>query len=137
MPKPIEVDLDGIYSAWRLYLLKRGDAKFFGMVFDTTKKAQFPYANLRMISRPTMASDLQGDESSISITFETEAYINTDKYLMLYRIDEASANFFLELGFRRVSDTQLIKVSDTVTKVVSRFTMTNYCGCFLKEIESF
>ena len=134
MPRTITVDLNAIYAAWRIYLIAHSKAEHFGMVYDSTQQAKFPYANLMMINRPTNGSDLGGDEASITLTFETEAYINSNKYLTLYEIDTASANFFSELGFRRIGDTQLLKVSGTVTKVVSRFVMTHYCGSFLKEL---
>lgn len=138
MGKAMELDLDAIYGAWRSYLLEHSQAEHFGMVFDPTRQSEFPYANLRLISRPTVGGDLEGDEMSISLTFEAEAYINDNKYLTtLYGIDTASADFFLQLGFRRVGDATPIKVSNTVTKITSRYYMNNYCGYFLKELGSF
>jgi len=132
MATGIEFNIDDVYSAWREYLLANSKAKYFGMVFDTKKQANFPYANFRLIGRPTSGSTLQNDEASINLTFETEAYINSNKYTMLYDIDSASANFFIELGFRRIGNSELIKVSDTVTKITSRFVLNNYCGYFLR-----
>ena len=126
----VEVDIDRFYVAWRQYLLANSEAKYFGMVYDPTKPAKFPYANIRMISRPRVGSDLQGEESSITLTFETEAYIKSDNFLTLYNIDTASADFFIELGFARVGDSQILKVSDTVTKITSRFTLRNYTDGF-------
>ena len=137
MGKSIEVDLDRIYKAWRVYLIGKTEARYFGMIFDVTRQAKFPYANFRMLGRSTNGSDLQGDESSIQLTFETEGYINDNKYLTLYDIDTASTDFFFELGFKKIGDSPLIKVSDTVTKISSRFLLQNYCGYFLKEIGSF
>ena len=134
MATGIEFNIDDVYSAWREYLLANSKAKYFGMVFDTKKQASFPYANFRLIGRPTGGSTLQNEESSVTLTFETEAYINSNKYSVLYDIDTASANFFLELGFRRVGNSEPIKVSDTVTKITSRFSLSNYCGNFLKNL---
>jgi len=134
MATGIEFNIDDVYSAWREYLLANSKAKYFGMVFDTKKQANFPYANFRLIGRPTNGSTLQNDESSINLTFETEAYINSNKYTMLYDIDSASANFFIELGFHRIGNSEPIKVSDTVTKITSRFVLNNYCGYFLKDL---
>lgn len=134
--RTIRLDLDAIYASWRRYLLANSSAKHFGMVFDTTKKAQFPYANLALVSRSVNGSDLEGDEATISLVFETEAYINNNKYLSAYDIDSASADFFCNLGFRRLGNTQLIRVSDTVTKVTSRFSMAHYNGDnFLTSLE--
>lgn len=136
MPQPINVDLDTIYRNWRLYLKSHSAAEHFGMVFDATRKAEFPYANLSLIGRSTNGSDLEGDESTIMLTFETEAYINNNKYLTAYAIDNASAEFFLNLGFRRVGETALIRVSNTVFKVTSRFTLNHFNGTFLNPLDS-
>lgn len=134
MARVITIDLDPIYRAWRTHLLRYSTAEYFGMVYDSTRQANFPYANLSLVSRATNGSDLEGDEASISLVFETEAYINNNKYLTLYEIDDASASFFNGLGFRRVGDSQIIKVSDTTTKITSRFSMYHYCGYFMREL---
>ena len=126
MSESIKFSLDRFYTAWRGYLLNHSSAKHFGMIYDPTKQAKFPYANLRLISRPRAGSDLCGEESTISVTFETEAYIKTDNYLMLYEIDDASADFFIELGFARIGDSQIVKVSETVTKITSRFSLNHF-----------
>ena len=138
MGKAIEIDLDSIYSAWRVYLIAKSEAEHFGMVFDPTRQSKFPYANLRMVGRPTAGTDFEGDEMSIDLTFEAEGYINNNKYLTsLYGIDSASADFFMQLGFQRVGDSAIVKVSDTVTKITSRFRMRSYCGSFLRKLGSF
>ena len=133
----IEVDVNGIYKYWREYLLAHSGAKYFGTIFDPTKVAKFPYANLRLLSRPQDGGDLEGDESSIDLTYETECYINDSKFMSLYDMDTASAQYFHQLGFRRIGDSQIIKVSGTVTKITSRFYFRNYCGSFLNEPGSF
>ena len=132
----VEFSTEDIYEAWRSYLLANSSAKYFGMVYDATRQAKFPYANFRVIGRPTAGGDLDGNEASVNLTVETEAYINNNKYTTLYDIDTASANFFNELGFRRVGDSEPLKVSDTVTKIQSRFTLVNFCGFFLKDINN-
>lgn len=135
--KLIDVDVNNIYKYWRLYLLAHSDAKYFGSVFDMTKLATFPYANLRLIGRPTDGSDLANDEATIALTYEAEAYINDNKILTLYNIDKANAEYLQTLGFRRIGDSQVIKVSVTVTKITSRFVLPHYCGSFLNEPGSF
>lgn len=136
MGKAFWYDVDEIYAAWSAYLRANSKAKYFGMVYDPTKVAKFPYANFSLISKPTSQSTLQNDESSVNITIETEAYINNTAYMTLYNIDDASANFFIELGFRRVGESQPVKASDTVTKLTSRFYLPNYTGYYLKELET-
>lgn len=136
MASPVNLDLDEIYQKWRLYLIAHSSAEHFGMVFDATRRAEFPYANLSLIGRPTNGSDLVGDEATITLTFETEAYINNNKYLTAYAIDNASAEFFLNLGFRRVGNSELIRVSNTVTKVTSQFTLAHFNGTFVRALDS-
>ena len=132
----VEFEVNEMYKAWRTYLLANSDAKYFGMVFDSMKQAKFPYANFKMIGRPTNGGDLEGDEASVNLTIEAEAYINTNKYESVYGIDNASADFLIGLGFRRVGNAELLKVSDTVTKIQSRFSLPNFCGRFLREISN-
>lgn len=134
MANVIDFDINAFYVAWRNYLMRKTTTVHFGMIFDPTRQAEFPYANLKMIGRPKNAGDLEGDEASISLTFEAEGYINNEKYTDLYKIDSASAKFFAELGFSRVGDSQPMKVSDTVTKITSRFSMSHYSGFFLKKL---
>lgn len=133
----IDINVNEVYKHWRNYVMRYTPTLHFGMVYDPTRQAEFPYANLRLIGRPTNAGDLAGDEASISITYEAEGYINNEQYTSLYNMDSASAKFFAELGFRRIGDSQVIKVSDTVTKITSRFTMAHYCGSFLNDLGSF
>lgn len=132
----IEIDFEKIYSAWRTYLLNNSKAKHFGVIFDPSKQAEFPYANLSLVGHPTQGGDLEGDEMSVNLTFDASAFINGNKYMTLYNIDDASAQFFFELGFQRVGDSQMTRVSNTVTTITSRFTLRNYTGFFLKDIES-
>lgn len=137
MAEIIQVDVNEIYKYWRLYLLAHSEAKYFGTIYDPTKVAKFPYANLRMLGRPQDGGDLEGDESSLDLTYEAECYINDNKIMSLYDMDSASAQYFHNLGFRRIGDSQIIKTSDTVTKITSRFYLRNYCGSFLNEPGSF
>ena len=130
----ISVDFNTIYSAWRYHLLTNSAAEHFGMLFDPSKKADFPYANLAMVGHPTRGTDLEADEMSVDLTFDTEAYINSAKYNTLFDIDNASAEFFIGLGFERVGNSQITRVSNTVSRIMSRFTLTNFTGSFLHEL---
>lgn len=135
MPGIIKIDLEKVYGGWRAYLLNNSKAKHFGMLFDPSKQSKFPYANLKLIDRPTGGADLENNEASINVVFETEAYINNEEIMTLYNIDEASAQFFTELGFKRISGgNSPVKVSATVTKITSRFSYRNFCGYFLYDL---
>ena len=61
----IAIDFEKIYSAWRTYLLNNSKAKHFGVIFDPSKQAEFPYANLSLVGHPTQGGDLEGDEMSV------------------------------------------------------------------------
>ena len=136
MANVIEFDFDAVYRAWRVYMIRYTETEHYGMLFDPTKQAEFPYANLKVISRPKNGGDLEGDEASISVTIEVEGYINNTKYNDLYKMDSVSAKFFAELGFGRVGSSEPIKVSETVTKITSRYYMPHYCGFFLRDLGS-
>ena len=130
----IEVDFEQIYQSWRTYLLENSPAEHFGVIFDPSKTASFPYANLTLVGRPTNGGDLDGDEMSVDLTFDCQSFINNNKYMTLYAIDRANAEFFFGLGFRRIGDSQITRVSNTVTQIMSRFTLTNFTGNFLKDL---
>ena len=135
MADRVAFDIEKMYESWRDHLLENSLAKYFGMVYDPTKVAKFPYANFMVIGFPSNGGDLEGDEATVNLTIETEAYINTNKYMTLYNIDGASTDFFIDLGFRKIGNSTPLKVSDTVTKIQSRFILMNFDGNFLKELE--
>lgn len=130
----IEVNFEQIYESWRAYLLENSPAEHFGVIFNPSKQAEFPYANLSLVGRPTNGGDLEGDEMSVDLTFDCQSFINNNKYMTLYAIDRANAEFFLGLGFRRIGDSQITRVSNTVTQIMSRFTLTNFTGEFLRDL---
>ena len=135
MADVIAIDLDKIYRAWRAYLLEHSGAKYFGM-FDDHSVAKFPYASLQMLGRPTNVTDLENHEVTVDLTFQTDCYIDTSKLLSLYEMDTACWEFFNELGFRRMGDATPSTVSNTnVKRLTSRFTLRNFNGRFLKDIE--
>lgn len=135
MAEVIAIDLNKIYKAWRAYLLEHSEAKHFGM-FNDHSVAKFPYASLQMIGRPTNVTDLENHEITVDLTFQTDCYIDTSKILTLYAMDEACWGFFNELGFRRMGDATPSVVNNTnVKRLTSRFTLRNFGGSFLKDIE--
>lgn len=134
MADVIAIDLDKIYKAWRAYMLEHSCAKHFGMINDKSV-AEFPYANLSMLGRPTNVTDLDNNEVTVDLTFQTDCYIDSMKILSLYEMDTACWEFFNGLGFRRMGDATPSAVSNTnVKRLTSRFTLRNFNGRFLKEI---
>lgn len=134
MADVIAIDLNKIYKAWRAYLKEHSSANHFGMVNDKSV-AEFPYANLMMIGRPTNVSDLENHEVTVDLSFQTDCYTDSSKILALYEMDDACWAFFQELGFRRMGDASLSVVSNSnVKRLTSRFTLRNFNGRFLKEI---
>lgn len=133
MADVIAIDLDKIYRGWRAYLLEHSGCKHFGMVNDKSV-AEFPYANLTMLGRATNATDLEGNECTVDLTFQTDCYLDTSKIMDLYDIDTACWEFFQELGFRRMGDTTLSVVNNSnVKRLTSRFNLRNFNGKFRKK----
>ena len=134
MADVIAIDLDEIYRAWRAYLLEHSGAKHFGM-FNDKSVANFPYANLIMVGRPTNVTDLENHEATVDLTFQTDCYIDSNKIMSLYEMDTACWEFFNELGFRRMGDATPSTISNSnVKRLTSRFTLRNFNGRFLKTI---
>ena len=134
MADVIAVDINKIYKAWRAYLLEHSGAQHFGMVNDKSV-AEFPYANLMMIGRPTNVTDLENHEVTVDLSFQTDCYTDSEKILTLYEMDSACWEFFQELGFRRMGDSTMSVISNSnVKRITSRFTLRNFNGRFLKEI---
>ena len=94
----LNVDLDALYRAWRLYMKEHSNAKYFGVDNDLTK-AKFPYANFQMVGRPTNTSDLENHEITVDLTIQTDCYIdkqnlqNCTKWTM--RVGVSSRNWAL------------------------------------------
>ena len=134
MGDTVSISLNSIYSAWRTYLLANSVAKHFGMVNDHMV-AEFPYANLQMIGRPTNRTDLENHEITVDLTLQTDCYVDSDKVLDLYGMDDACWQFFQSLGFRRMGDSVLSVVyNSNVKRITSRFYLRNFSGRFLKEL---
>ena len=135
MADVVAVDIDKIYKAWRAYLIEHSVAEHFGTDSDKSV-AEFPYANLMMLGRPTNVTDLENHEVTVDLTFQTDCYIDTNKVTSLYGMDTACWEFFQELGFKRMGDSTPSKVSNSnVRRISSRFTLRNFNGRFLKDIE--
>ena len=134
MADVISIDHNRIYRAWRQYLLDHSEARHFG-VFNDKSVAEFPYCNLMMVGRPTNVTDLENHEVTVDLTYQTDSYTDSKDILALYGIDDACWEFFQELGFKRMGDSDLSEVSNSnVKRLTSRFTLRNFNGRFLKEL---
>lgn len=130
----VNVDLDALYRAWRLYMKEHSNAKYFGVDNDLTK-AKFPYANFQMVGRPTNTSDLENHEITVDLTIQTDCYIDKQKPTELYEMDNACWSFFQELGFRRMGNSTITDVQNmNVKRIISRFFLRNFAGRYLKEL---
>ena len=123
--------IDDIYSAWVAYMQTNSAAKYFGMSADYTRIAKFPFANLQLIGRSQAATDLENNEVTARITFQSMVFINSEKMSVLYGMDGASSAFFQAHGFHRMGDSVPIRVSDSVNAVASRFTCDHFNGTFI------
>lgn len=126
----VTVDVDGLYRAWRAWMTDNSEAQHFGVLDDSATLSGFPGATLRVIGRPTAASDLENTEATVDLTVQVDCYITGKKLTALYAMDDAAAAFFQSRGFHRIGDAQPIKQSETVTRLTSRFTFNNFNGTF-------
>lgn len=129
MGETLSIDLGAIYTAWANYLKGHSDAKHFSMLGDGNI-AKFPHANLRLLGNPTNSSDLDNDECTWNVTFQTTCYISTPndtKVLSLYGMDNACRDFFVGLGFRKMGES-IPMVNTQVASITSRYNMTHYNG---------
>ena len=134
--KTVSVNLNEIYGAWRAYLLANTSARHFGM-FNDKSVAEFPYAALTLVGKPTNVTDLSNYEVTVDLTLQTDCYIDSSKISDLYVMDDACWEFFNGLGFQRMGDTALSEVSNSnVKRLTSRFTLRNFAGRFLKDISN-
>lgn len=134
MSNVVQLDIDAVYKAWRAYMLANSEASHFGM-FNDKSVAEFPYATLQLVGRPTNTTDLLNFEYTVDLTFQTDCYIDTNKISKLYAMDDACWGFFNELGFRKTGDSALSEVQNSnVKRLTSRFTLRNFAGRFLKDI---
>lgn len=134
--RTVTVDLNKIYGAWRGFLLEHSTAKHFGM-FNDKSVAEFPYCALTLVGKPTNRTDLSNYEVTVDLTLQTDCYIDSSKISELYVMDDACWEFFNKLGLRRMGDSALSNVDNSnVKRLTSRFTMRNFTGDFLVDIDS-
>lgn len=134
--RTVTVDLNKIYGAWRGFLLEHSTAKHFGM-FNDKSVAEFPYCALTLVGKPTNRTDLSNYEVTVDLTLQTDCYIDSFKISELYVMDDACWEFFNKLGLRRMGDSSLSNVDNSnVKRLTSRFTMRNFTGEFLVDIDS-
>ena len=133
--RTVTVDLNKIYGAWRGFLLEHSTAKHFG-VFNDKSVAEFPYCALTLVGKPTNRTDLSNYEVTVDLTLQTDCYIDSSKISELYVMDDACWEFFNKLGLRRMGDSALSNVDNSnVKRLTSRFTMRNFTGDFLIDID--
>lgn len=124
MSKIVNIPIDEIYDKWsKAMSLVVGDNY---TIDDIETVAKTPFAKISLIGNPTDSYDLDGNEMSIQITLQVEVYTSGQKALSeLYRIDNASHQALMHMGFRRSYGCRVIKNTDTLIKRgVSRYTRT-------------
>lgn len=132
MAEILTIDIDAIYRAWREYLIAHTKLRSFGMITDGAI-AKFPYGNLRMIGNLTNASDMENNEATWNLSFQTDFFINTTKLSEIYEMDSVSRQFFVGHGFRKMGES-VPQMQNKVTQLTSRYNMTHYNGVFIQDI---
>jgi len=86
---------------------------------------------------PTNVTDFQNYEYTADLTLQTDCYIDSQKMLDLFSMDEACWEFFNMLGFKKTGDSIPSNVNNSnVKRITSRFTLRNFAGKFLIELET-
>lgn len=135
MSNTVQLDHNKLYKAWRAYMLEHSVAEHFG-AFNDRSQAEFPYANMSVIGRPTNTTDLDNIEYTVDLTVQTDCYIDTMNITDLFNMDEACWGFFQSLGFRKMGDSVPTAIQNSnVKSMTSRFMMRNFAGKFLNELE--
>lgn len=132
MAEILTIDIDAIYKAWREHLIAHTKLRNFGMITDGAI-AKFPYGNLRMIGNLTNASDMENNEATWNLSFQTDFFINTTKLSEIYEMDSVSRRFFAEHGFRKMGES-VPQMQNKVTQLTSRYNMPHYNGIFIQDI---
>ena len=136
MSNVVQLDRDALYRAWRKYMLEHTACNNFG-AFNDMSVAKFPYAVLTFVGMPTNVTDFQNYEYTADLTLQTDCYIDSQKILDLFSMDEACWEFFNMLGFKKTGDSIPSNVNNSnVKRITSRFTLRNFAGKFLIELET-
>lgn len=120
--------VDQIYADWVAYMQDNSDAKYFGYTADWTRIAKFPFGNFQLIGKSPGESNLENDEVTARVVFQTTVFINGERISTLYDMDAAASQFFQDIGFHRMGDSALIRVADSVNAMASRFVCDNFNG---------
>lgn len=96
--------------------------------------AKTPYARIYMMGAPGNRWDLEGNESQVSVSFQSESFAAGEYAIEdAYDIDAASHEVFTALGFRRIFGPELItNIDSNIKRVISRY-RRNYSGDFLRQ----
>lgn len=136
MSNIVQLDRDALYKAWYKYLKTNSGAKYFS-AFNERMPSKFPFASLMIVGMPTNVTDLQNFEYTVDLTVQTDCFIDSDKLSTLYGMDDACREFFNSLGFRKNGDSIPSNVTGSnVKRMTSRFTLRNFAGKFLIELDT-
>lgn len=136
MSRTVQLDRDALYRAWVNFLKENSVARHFSAFNDYTR-AKFPFAAITIMGAPTNVTDLQNFEYTVDLTVQTDCYIDTEKIMDLYGMDDACGEFFNSLGFRKNGDSVPSSVNGTLIKrITSRYTLRNFAGKFLIDLDT-
>ena len=126
----IENPVLAVFNRWREEIAPVVGEGNYSMDYSITV-AKTPYARLTLLSKSGQTWDIQGNECSLSISFQSESYASGPNAISdAYALDDVTRQVMASMGFRMVFSEIVRNAETSIKRVVSRFTRT-YTGNFL------
>lgn len=115
--------INTVYARWG-ESISQTDVKDNYSMENSTTVAKLPAATLYFQGLPTSASDLEGNEGTVTPTVQIDIYTSGQKALSKgYEIDEKSHAALIDMRFRRSYGPELIQATDpSIKRLTSRYT---------------
>lgn len=133
MPETIKNPVSEVFERWASDIEPAvGKGNFSMDDSQTIASSKKVYAKLLMLGNPLQNSDLEGNECSTILSFQSESYASGTKALSkVYEIDSVSHQAMVNMGFRRIYGPELQNNADgSIKRVVSRYSRV-YTGKLL------
>ena len=134
MPLIVKNPYLDVFERWRAIMEPLvGEGNLSMEQSSTIANDKTKYAQMYMASNTTASKDLEGDETSTQISFQTDVFASGSKALSkVYTLDDASKQAMIDMGFRCDYSSLIQNVDSAFKRVTSRYSMT-YCGSLLDE----
>lgn len=129
--KAITPPVEQVFNVWTTAMDKVVGAGHYSMDSSITV-AKAPYARLFMMGATTGDRDMEVYENSQRLAFQAESFADGMNALAkVYKIDQASHEAMIRMGFRRTFGPQIVSnAEEKIKRVVSRYSLV-YTGYLL------